>query len=155
MCCLQLCIAWERTYWGVELTKHTPIARPRLCEDLGENWPRYNGTALYYHLQNGNPDSWEDRRWIESGPRIFANSSTGSTIFPVVTFPSFRRNFHRLLYLKFLKQQLPMQPVTKIVYVVSASGNGFVPSGNSPLPERCSPRSMSLIGITRPQWFKP
>ena len=30
------------------LTKDTPyLAWGVYCEDLGENWPRYNGTALY------------------------------------------------------------------------------------------------------------
>ena len=35
-----------------------PIPRPHgqtmgyvFCEDLGENWPRYNGTTLYYFRQ--------------------------------------------------------------------------------------------------------
>ena len=50
---IQYCSNWVRTWPQVELTKETPYLALTgelwgvVCEELGENWPRYNGTALY------------------------------------------------------------------------------------------------------------
>ena len=65
--------------WTIKLTKYTPYLALTgelwgvFCEDFGEYWPRYNGTALYIDnliLPNPSPVSsapgdvwWQLQQW--------------------------------------------------------------------------------------------
>ena len=54
--CIQHCRDWTELNQRLnsQMTPHTSPLRARygvfFCEDLGENWPRYNGTALYMDM---------------------------------------------------------------------------------------------------------
>ena len=53
---IQHCVGWSRIYIRVSSKNLHPVYRPNgrtmgcIFDDSVENWPRYNGTALYLHI---------------------------------------------------------------------------------------------------------